>query len=559
MRRIRRAAVLATAALLVPAAAAATPPTPPTSLGGVTLTALGTYDGFVDQGENAEGYAEIVAHDPGSQRMFVSNDVQQRMDIISIADPSAPTLVTSVDVTPYGTGINGVAARGGLIVAAVEREATFADDGTPRVRNGRVLLMEPSGRVARVLDVGVLPDMVTISPDGMTVVVANEGEPVCHAESDDVRDAVDPLGTVAVIDLSDGLENATTDLLDFRGFSTSALREAGVRIFWPGSTAAQDLEPEYVVVSDDSSTAYVTLQEANAIAVVDLAEPRITSVVPLGNKAMRTLRMDPSNRDAGAVFANWDVFGMYMPDAIDAFSVGGQTYLATANEGDARDYDCYSEEERLADLDYTGATIGAELIAAAQDDARLGRLNSTTAMPTGSPIGALHMYGARSFTIWDAAGGLVWDSGDDFAAIVAARYPDHLNGQSGSGATFAEKLADFDADARSDDKGGEPEAVAIGAIGGRQYAFIALERQGGIMIYDVTDPTAPRFQDYVNLALDEAIAGGPHTAPGTYDISPEGVAFVPAADSPNGQPLVLVSNELSGTTTIYQVTGWRIG
>lgn len=553
MRSIRRAAAIAAIALLVPMTATATPPAPPAS-GSITLTALGTYNGFVDQGENAEGYAEIVAFDPGSDRMFISNDVQQRMDIVSIADPANPVRVTSVDVRPYGTGINGVAARGGLVVAAVEREATFAEDGTPTARSGRVLLMTPEGTVVRALTVGVLPDMVTISPDGMTVVVANEGEPICAEGSDDSRDAVDPLGTVAVIDLSDGIENAEVDLLDFRGFSTSALREAGVRIFWPGATAAEDLEPEYVTVSADSSTAYVTLQEANAIAVVDLSEPRITAVVPLGDKPMRGLRMDPSNRDGGAVFAEWDVFGMYMPDAIDTFTVGGETYLATANEGDARDYDCYSEEARLADLDYSDATIPADLVAAAQDDARLGRLNSTTAMPMGDPIGALHMYGARSFTIWDAAGGLVWDSGDDFAAIVAARYPDHVNGQSGDGDTFAEKMASFEVDARSDDKGGEPEAVAVGSVSGRQYAFVALERQGGIMIYDVTTPSSPRFQDYVNLALDEAIAGGPHTAPGTYDISPEGVAFVAAADSPNGRPLVLVSNELSGTTTVYEVT-----
>jgi len=553
MRRFRRAVALTAAALLVPAAAVAAP-SPPDG-GEITLRALGTYDGFVDQDENAEGYAEIVAFDPASDRMFISNDVQQRLDIVSIADPTNPTLVTSVDVTPYGTGINGVYSRGGLVAVAVEREATFAADGTPNARTGRVLLLNADGEPIIAPEVGVLPDMVTISPDGLTVVVANEGEPICAADSDDPADAVDPPGTITVVDLSAGFADAVVHQLDFSGFDTAALRAAGVRIFFPGSDAGRDLEPEYVVVSDDSSTAYVTLQEANAIAVVDLDEPTITAVVPLGLKAFRDLQMDPSNRDAGAVFANWDVFGMYMPDAIDTFTVGGQAYLATANEGDARDYDCYSEEERLADLDYTGATIPDTLVAAAQDDALLGRLNSTTASPTGTPIGSLHMYGARSFTIWDAAGGLVWDSGDDFAAIVAARYPDHLNGQSGDGSTFAEKMANFEADARSDDKGGEPEAVAVGQVGSRHYAFVGLERQGGIMIYDVSSPAAPQFQDYVNLALDETIAGGPHTAPGTYDISPEGVTFVPASDSPNGQALVLVANELSGTTTVYQVVG----
>jgi len=416
------------------------------------------------------------------------------------------------------------------------------------------------------LEVGVLPDMVAFSPDGSKIIVAGEAEPICAedvggGQDSDVALAVDPPGTVAIIDMSGGAYQATVELLDFSGFDTATLQAAGVRIFWPGSTAAEDLEPEYVTVAPNSRTAYVTLQEANAVAVVDLTTPAITSVVPLGLKSWADQQVDPSDRDAGHSLGSWNVSGMYMPDAIASFTVGGATYLATANEGDSRDYDCYSEEERLADLDYTGTSLGEDLVAQAQDDALLGRVKTTTAMPTTDPISGLIAYGGRSFSIWNSSGSLVWDSGSEFVEIVARDFPDYVNTNADDEAATAramvESMADG-ADARSDDKGTEPEAVAVGRIGDRQYAFIGLERQGGIMVYDVTDPSAPAFEDYVNLALSELASGGDFTGPGTTDVSPEGVVFVSASSSPNGEPLVIVANELSGTTTVYAVRGTEI-
>ena len=189
-------------------------------------------------------------------------------------------------------------------------------------------------------------------------------------------------------------------------------------------------------------------------------------------------------------------------------------------------------------------------------------------MPTTDPVDTLYMWGARSFTIWNTSGELVWDSGSQFEEYVALNYEDYLNTQADTEydpnedgtVTAAEMVASMaeEVDGRSDDKGGEPEAVMVGRVGDRYYAFVGLERQGGIMVYDVTDPTAPAFEDYVNLALDELIAGGDFTAPGTTDVSPEGVKFVSADDSPTGVPLLLVSNELSGTTTVYAVTGSEI-
>lgn len=565
-RFIASGAVLAAGlALLAPGLVVADAPTPS---GTVTIEALGTFDG------GGLAHAEIVAFDPSTDRMVISNDSEVAVDIVSIADPTAPALVTSVDMSSYGDGVNGVAAHNGLFAAAVESDATFDETtGVPTAHNGSVVFLDADGSLIETVEVGVLPDAVAFSPDGSTLVVSGEAEPICAedvggGENEDPTLALDPNGTIGVISIADGVPAATATVLDFTSFDTDTLKAAGVRIFFPGSTAAQDLEPEYAVISDDSSTAFVTLQEANAVAVVDLSTPEITAVVPLGTKDFSNLLMDASNRDDGANLQNWDVQGIYMPDAIDYYSVAGSGYLVTANEGDSRDYDCYSEEERMADLDYTGSTLSADLLAAVQDDALLGRLNSTTAMPTSDPIDTLYMWGARSFTIWNTSGEVVWDSGSEFEEYVAATYPDYLNTQADTEydpdadgtVTAAEMVASMteEVDGRSDDKGGEPEAVTVGRIGDRYYAFIGLERQGGIMVYDVTDPTAPAFEDYVNLALDELTAEGDFTAPGTTDVSPEGVWFIAAEDSPTGAPLLLSANELSGTTTVYEVTGSEI-
>ncbi len=90
-------------------------------------------------------------------------------------------------------------------------------------------------------------------------------------------------------------------------------------------------------------------------------------------------------------------------------------------------------------------------------------------------------------------------------------------------------------DGRSDNKGPEPEAVDIGEIDGQIYAFVGLERVGGVMVYNITDPENASFVQYINPIAD--------------DQAPEIIEFVSASDSPNGTPLLLVANEFSGTTT----------
>ncbi len=473
--------------------------------------------------------AEIVAYDPASTRLFVTNSEENRLEIIDYSDPSALTRLDSIDLSPYGGGVNSVAVNSGIVAVAVEAEAT---DG-----NGSVVFFDTDGTFMNSVEVGVLPDMLLFSPDGSKVLTANEGEP-----SDDYM--VDPEGSVSIIDVSGGVMNATVMTVGFQAFNDqqAALEAQGLRIFGPGATLAQDMEPEYIAISDDGATAYVGCQENNALAILDIATATVTAILPLGTKdwTEEGITFDASNRTDGIFFANWPVKGMYQPDAIDHFTVGGSSYLITANEGDARDYDEFSEEFRIGDdeivLDET-AFPDAEYL---KDNALLGRLritNQTGDTDGDGDIDEIHAYGARSFTIWDAAtGAVVYDSGDDLEQITAA---DPVYG-----VLFNSDDEENDFKARSDDKGPEPEAVVTAEIDGRHFAFVALERTGGIMAYEVTDPTAPEFIQYINTRTVDEVGG---------DLSPEGLVFIPAAESPNGKPLLAVSYEVSGTLGLFEL------
>lgn len=257
--------------------------------------------------------------------------------------------------------------------------------------------------------------------------------------------------------------------------------------------------------------------------------------------------LDASDSDGKINIRQWPVKGMYLPDAIASYKVGAQTFLITANEGDAREYDTFAEPVRISNnavvLDPGVFPNGGVL----KNNANLGRLNITTTMGKDSSTGLyteLFAFGARSFSIWDFSGQLVFDSGDALERITAEASPSNFNA-SNTNHTF---------DSRSDDKGPEPEGVAIGKVLGKAYAFIGLERIGGVVVYDVSDPTAPKFVQYVNNRNFDA---APET-PGAGDLGPEGLLFISAHDSPNGRPLLVVGNETSGTTTIYEIKStWR--
>lgn len=489
----------------------------------VSLTPLGTYA----TGTFDEGASEITAYDAGTRRVFVVNAEDGRVDVLDIRTPTAPALVASIPAP----GANSVAVHAGLVAIAQEAD-TKTDPGT-------VAFYDASTYAARgTVTVGSLPDMVTFTPDGRFALVANEGEPEGYCAGQ-----IDPAGSVSVIDLRGGPAAATARTAGFAAYDSQAaqLRSQGVRIFGPGASVSQDLEPEYIAPAGDGKTAFVTLQENNAIAIVDIATARVSGIRALGlkNHNRSTNGLDPSDRDGGTAIKSWNVRGMYQPDGIAHYAVGGTGYLVTANEGDARDYDCFAEEERVKDL-----TLDPQAFPnapAIQADDQLGRLTVTTTAPaTERGYTQLQAFGARSVSVRNArTGALVWDSGAGFEWVTGRRAPVLFNANN----------TENGADNRSDNKGPEPEGVDLGVVGGRTYAFVGLERQSGIVVVDVTDPANGQVVGYASNRNPD----GDPEAGTAGDLGPEGILFVPSADSPNGKPLLIVGNEVSGTTTIWQV------
>lgn len=535
---------------------------PGTSQTLIELNVLGSYQA---EGEVFdESAAEIVAHDPANQRLFVVNALASTIDVLDINDPSLPAKLSTIDATAEGAAANSVAVYGDLVAVAIEAENKQA--------NGKVVFYNSTGlNKAGEVEVGALPDMVTFTRDGQKVLVANEGEP-----SDDY--SVDPEGTVSIIDLSNGVTSATVTTAGFTQFNAqeAELKEKGLRVFGPGATLAEDMEPEYIAISIDNTKAWVALQENNAVAELDIEAGEITAIVPLGYKDHSIIgnELDASNRDSGVNIRNWPVKGMYMPDAITSYGYNGKTYYITANEGDSRDYDGWTEEFRMADLTLDPAS-DLSTITNLLEDENLGRLNTTSTMgisngcdPSQLPAelgdlngdtnvdvddvkfyvennceyDTLYSYGARSFSIWSEDGKRVFDSGSEFERITASLIPDNFNGNNDENSF----------DNRSDDKGPEPEAVTVGAINGQTFAFIGLERVGGIMVYNVTNPQNPEFVQYLNNR-DFSVSQEDLEAGMAGDLGPEGLAFIAAEDSPNGKPMLAVGNEVSGTTTFYGI------
>lgn len=555
-------------------------PTPET----IKLSVLGHYKTNIF----AESAAEIPAYDAASKRLFVVNAQKGLVDVLDASKPEQPVHIAELSARDYlaDSEVNSVAVQNGIVAIAVQAK-NKTDAGLVVFFNAKDLSF--MSKVA----VGSLPDMLTFSPNGKTVLVANEAEP-----NDDY--SIDPEGSVSIIDIQD-IKQPKASIADFRAWNSQKadLMAKGVRIFGPNATVAQDLEPEYITISGDSKTAWVTLQENNAIARIDIAQQKVTDIYPLGYKDHGVMgnELDVSDRDSKIDIKTWvGLVGMYQPDSIANYQVNGQTYLVTANEGDSREWlkdedayfagnlaQGYVENIRMKHLfnskgfnaegdypahlqkiangvkgaklnpvtfGYCGAT--ATEAGDCRKDGNLGRLNIAWNMgyqtnADGSPkldangrltYDKLYAYGARSFSIWNTQGQLVWDSGSEFEKKISELFPNYFN-------TDHEAVS---LDDRSDNKGPEPEGITLGTIGAKTFAFIGLERMSGVMIYDITTPMQPKFVEYFTtrnfVETDSAKQG---------DLGPEGLIFIAAKDSPNGKPLLVVGNEVSGSTAIYQV------
>ncbi len=447
-----------------------------------------------------DGVPEISAYDAVTQKVFSTNSDAAQVDVIDISDVNNPQQSETIDITAFGGNVNSVACKNGFLAIAVE--AVTATD------NGSVLIFNTSDLTTPVAQVtaGALPDMVTFTPDGNYVISANEGEP-----NDDYT--IDPPDTITVIDMSN--YSATQVTFDAFNANEAALEAEGFRVFGPGANLSTDVEPEYIAVSSNSQTAYIALQENNGIAKLDIASKTITDIYPLGTKDYSEAFFDLSDRDDEVGnLNNWPVLSFYQPDAIDYFEIGGIGYIISANEGDARDYDGYSEEDRCNDLNLD--PIAYPDAATLQLEENLGRLKVTTAngdIDGDGDIDQIYGYGGRSFSIWSTTGDLLFDSGNEFTLKTLyefGSYPEN----------------------RSDDKGTEPESVTTYSDGTNTFAIIGLERSGDVLIYNINDIYNPRFVQRLR------------------NTSPEGLLIVSAEDSPNGKILLIVSNEFADDATL---------
>ena len=508
------------------------------------------------------GVMEIVAYNQATEWAYAINGQSGKLAAIPLAGLTAGAHVealtgTEIDVKALVEAEDSTFQYGDMTSVAISPDSTTLAAALQAQGSndaGRVALFtcEEDGSLTleALVETGAQPDMVTFAGDGV-VLTADEGEP----REGYGENIADPKGSVTVVDV----EAQESTVVDFSAFDSQRdqLAEDGI-VLKKGSAPSVDLEPEYIAVS--GGKAYVTLQENNAIAVLDIESQAFEGVYSAGFEDHSTTAIDLDKKDDAYDPQTYEsLLGIRMPDGIAAFTVEGTTYLVTANEGDAREWGdedqgtfYLSEDER--DFGEEGVTSPTGAITAENSGLEGKVVFFKTEDFDGLDPEKDYVFGGRSFTVFQATeNGLeeVFTSGDDFEALTAQYVPEYFN-TSNDNAVL---------DDRSGKKGPEAESVTVGTVDGKTYAFVALERTGGVMAYDVTDPEAITFVNYVNTRdfgttvegseeyedgeLDKWVTGG--------DVAPEGLLFLDAASSPNGEPLLLAACEVSGTVAVYQL------
>ncbi|MFP7472599.1 choice-of-anchor I family protein [Niallia taxi] len=485
------------------------------------------------------GVAEIVQYNKDNEKFYVINGKAQTIDVVNMSGLYSTEVqnlqkeksiniadVVNSDSFQYGDLTSIDINTDKKIIAAAVQDADYT-------KNGRIVVMNYDGEVQETFEAGVQPDMVKISDDGNFILTADEAEPRQGLEN-----GVDPEGSVTIV-------NYDTKEVQQVKFNDTSVIDQDVHIRNNGTTAdaVHDLEPEYLALNKDASKAYVTLQENNAVASIDVKTGKVLSVKSLGYKdhSVEGNGLDAARNDKIEI-KQLPILGAYMPDSIAQTEIGGVEYLLTANEGDATEWEEFVNIEDFKkvkdsitlDTSLFKGFTKEEAEAAFQDMKDSGDYDKLEVL-TDRGTDAIYTLGGRSFSIWKAdTMELVYDSGSDFEDITAAQYPDVFNWSNDD--NVFEK--------RSAKKGPEPEDVKVGQIGNDLYAFIGLERIGGYMTYNISNPSSPSFANYLNTRdFSSAVSG---------DVAPEGLEFIEAADSPTGRPLVLVGNEVSGTVSVNE-------
>ena len=515
----------------------------------IRLTVLGRYWG----GWFSRSTPPAPAYDRKSQRLFVGSDDRHTLEILDISDPSEPALFKAVDLSLWGSEPNRLAQSHGIVAVVVTDDTKpdssvlfFNADGDMvaepvAIEGGREIAFSPNGKKLIVTIESVLEDPYSELDSGIAVLdlkstnwgVCRNKPSKCHLD-------------VNVEIASFNIFNDQRDELVERG-----VRLPFASLPYTGITVSRDLQPAAVTIGDNSRTAWISLVANNAIVEVDLNTAEITNIYGLGSKdnSVAGNGIDASDKDGMINIRTWPLRSFYAPDGIRVVGGGSNAYLVTANEGDPRDPEV--ERGRNLVLDPVQFPDAATL----QEDSNLGRLKISIVdgdTDGDGDLDELFTFGSRSFSTWSTSGQLLFDSGDDFEQITAQVLPDFFNA--------AEDENEFDK--RSDDRGPEPEGLAVGKLYGQHYAFVTFERIGGVIVYDITDPQAPRFQQYINNrnfgVEPKDVCGskgnlGLPTCPLAGDLEPEGILFIPREESPIDAPLLAVTYELSDSTSLFRI------
>lgn len=471
---------------------------------------------------NADGgVAEIVAYNADNGKAYVVNGQEGHLNVIDVRKDGSLETESTIQVKDLIQGFE-YGDMTSVAVDTVNDHIVISLQASDYSAAGRIAVLDYDGRYIESFVTGVQPDMITVSEDGKWILTADEGEP----RNGYADGAVDPAGSVTIVNTI----TKETRTAGFEDFDSEQLAEQGIlfnKIDGTILSAENDLEPEYIALNSDGTTAYVSLQEANAIATLDIERGEFTSIKSIGfqDHSLEANKIDLVEDGKYEAALYEDTYGVRMPDGISVFEIGGKTYIATANEGDAREWGDFTNEAKT-DIEDTNGKI-AEKVRTLDHD-----------VTAGLEDGKNYLYGSRSFTIFDAdTMEVVYDSANEFESRTASYLA----------AWFNCSNDDIDIDSRSAKKGIEPEAITVQEVDGRYYAFIALERIGGIMVYDVTDPAGVEYVNYINTRdFSQEIAG---------DVAPEGLAFIPTGESESGSPVLLAACEVSGTVAAYTLSG----
>ena len=467
----------------------------------IEINKIATYETHKEAG------SEIIAYDSYTNRVFTTNGALNQIDILKLSynknnKKTSLNKISFIDLSPYGTGVNSVAVANGKVAVAVQKVSAFDKS---KQKRGSVVFFDTNGNHIKTVKAGYLPDMLTFNKDASKLIVANEGEP-------NKNYTYDPKGTVGIIDL-----NKNYEYIDLNFFDTKLPSNVIIK---KNTNPGVDIEPEYITVLDNK--AYVSLQENNAIAVIDLDNNKIEKVFALGFKDHSKKENSIDIEEEGKVLLKpyKNLYGMYQPDSIASYKINNKHYIVSANEGDGREYGSYENESKISKI-----KLSPELQEIYKDENDL-KINNELGLKNGV-YEKLYTFGARSFSIWNEDGTLVFDSKNELALLASKYEKDLFNHDDGK------------MDKRSGNKGVEPEALTVGEVNGRVYAFIGLERQSAIVVYDITNPKESYFVEYLNTKND--------------DLSPEGMVFISAIKSPTKKPLLLVAFEGSGSSSVFEI------